>query len=144
MGFFFAQTLMINSKSFCPVILLFLLLLLVSSSSSLQTKLVKTTAGSVDVPAAARTSFQVFYIKNTSPFFLDGQREPIGINKKRRNKTKTTMMMRRKNIKNMERSRPNFSGMLPKGFVPPSGSSPCHNENPNSVVFFCDLGSSKP
>nr|GLL30217.1 hypothetical protein MIMGU_mgv11b022189mg [Ipomoea trifida] len=29
-----------------------------------------------------------------------------------------------------------FSAMLPKGFVPPSGSSPCHNTYPNSVTFF--------
>ncbi|XP_010439870.1 PREDICTED: uncharacterized protein LOC104723237 [Camelina sativa] len=33
-----------------------------------------------------------------------------------------------------------FSVMLPKGFVPPSGSSPCHNQNPNSATtLFCDL-----
>ncbi|CAH8306395.1 unnamed protein product [Eruca vesicaria subsp. sativa] len=33
-----------------------------------------------------------------------------------------------------------FSVMLPKGFVPPSGSSPCHNQNPNSATtVFCDL-----
>nr|GMD09745.1 Proteasome subunit alpha type-5 [Ipomoea batatas] len=31
-----------------------------------------------------------------------------------------------------------FSAMLPKGFVPPSGSSPCHNTYPNSVTFFCN------
>ncbi|KAL0727599.1 hypothetical protein Bca4012_023692 [Brassica carinata] len=33
-----------------------------------------------------------------------------------------------------------YSAMLPKGFVPPSGSSPCHNQNPNSATtLFCDL-----
>ncbi|KAA0052545.1 hypothetical protein E5676_scaffold255G008990 [Cucumis melo var. makuwa] len=34
-----------------------------------------------------------------------------------------------------------FSVMLPKGFVPPSGSSPCHNENPqsSSLAFYCHL-----
>lgn len=33
-----------------------------------------------------------------------------------------------------------FSVMLPKGFVPPSGSSPCHNQNPNSATTLsCDL-----
>ncbi|XP_019189272.1 PREDICTED: uncharacterized protein LOC109183671 [Ipomoea nil] len=36
-----------------------------------------------------------------------------------------------------------FSAMLPKGFVPPSGSSPCHNTYPNSVTFFCDLSNAK-
>lgn len=30
-----------------------------------------------------------------------------------------------------------YRAMLPKGFVPPSGSSPCHNTYPNSVTFFC-------
>ena len=34
-----------------------------------------------------------------------------------------------------------FSAMLPKGFVPPSGSSPCHNEDPqsSSLAFYCHL-----
>lgn len=32
-----------------------------------------------------------------------------------------------------------YSAMLPKGYVPPSGSSPCHNTYPNSVTFFCHL-----
>ncbi|KAH7658070.1 hypothetical protein IHE45_17G062600 [Dioscorea alata] len=30
-----------------------------------------------------------------------------------------------------------FSGMLPRGFVPPSGSSMCHNNVPESINFFC-------
>ncbi|KAK4710819.1 hypothetical protein R3W88_005332 [Solanum pinnatisectum] len=30
-----------------------------------------------------------------------------------------------------------YTAMLPKGYVPPSGSSPCHNTYPNSVTFFC-------
>ena len=37
-----------------------------------------------------------------------------------------------------------FSAMLPKGFVPPSGSSPCHNENPEFVAFYCHLSATNP
>ncbi|KAK4399353.1 hypothetical protein Sango_1410800 [Sesamum angolense] len=46
-------------------------------------------------------------------------------------------IMKRKRINNLDARR--FSAMLPKGYVPPSGSSPCHNVYPNSVTFFCDL-----
>ncbi|KAG2238907.1 hypothetical protein Bca52824_089767 [Brassica carinata] len=51
-------------------------------------------------------------------------------------------MMTKKNSNGFNRPvRPDtFSAMLPKGFVPPSGSSPCHNQNPNSATtLFCDL-----
>ncbi|RID78106.1 hypothetical protein BRARA_A00960 [Brassica rapa] len=51
-------------------------------------------------------------------------------------------MMTKKNSNGFNRPvRPDtFSVMLPKGFVPPSGSSPCHNQNPNSAsTLFCDL-----
>ncbi|KAL6546388.1 hypothetical protein OROMI_022109 [Orobanche minor] len=48
----------------------------------------------------------------------------------RKNKSETT-----KNNNNIDARR--FSAMLPKGYVPPSGSSPCHNLYPNSVTFFC-------
>ncbi|XP_023633851.1 uncharacterized protein LOC111829322 [Capsella rubella] len=47
------------------------------------------------------------------------------------------MMAKRSNGLNRQDA---FSVMLPKGFVPPSGSSPCHNQNPNSATtLFCDL-----
>ncbi|PIN04679.1 hypothetical protein CDL12_22787 [Handroanthus impetiginosus] len=46
--------------------------------------------------------------------------------------------LKRKRMKKLDHSR-TFSAMLPKGYVPPSGSSPCHNLYPNSVTFFCDL-----
>ncbi|KAM7524989.1 hypothetical protein LguiA_014891 [Lonicera macranthoides] len=73
----------------------------------------------------------LFYIKNTTPIFLDKQALNNNVKKKR---------MRIKRKKNHHRldSRA-FSAMLPKGFVPPSGSSPCHNDHPNSVTFFCEL-----
>ncbi|WOL09102.1 hypothetical protein Cni_G17855 [Canna indica] len=31
-----------------------------------------------------------------------------------------------------------FSAMLPRGFVPPSDSSWCHNDTPESVQLFCE------
>ncbi|CAN8274644.1 unnamed protein product [Cochlearia groenlandica] len=57
---------------------------------------------------------------------------------------KTTMMTKKKSYSNgfnrPVRPVDIFSVMLPKGFVPPSGSSPCHNQNPNSVnTLYCDL-----
>ncbi|KAL6567303.1 hypothetical protein OROGR_000971 [Orobanche gracilis] len=68
-----------------------------------------------------------------------------------RRRTKETFLNIRKNKnhggtvlrKNKSRKTKNnidarrFSAMLPKGYVPPSGSSPCHNLYPNSVTFFC-------
>ncbi|GAV66440.1 hypothetical protein CFOL_v3_09950, partial [Cephalotus follicularis] len=79
---------------------------------------------------------QVLYIKNTKPFFLNKQ-EP------NENKMKTRMMMKRRKIKNYK-SRPNFTVMLPKGIVPPSGSSSCHNKYPDSVPSYCDLSVKEP
>ena len=120
-----------------------------SSSPSSSTHEVKLThRGSADVEAV---QYRLFYIKNTTPFYnVDRVKRSTNRvvptsskNIKRKNiKKKTTMMMRRKKIKNFETTSRPFSVMLPKGFVPPSGSSPCHNENPNSVVFFCQLAAS--
>ncbi|KAF8055138.1 hypothetical protein N665_1301s0013 [Sinapis alba] len=53
------------------------------------------------------------------------------------------MMTKKKSSNGFNRPvRPDtYSVMLPKGFVPPSGSSPCHNQiNPNSATtLFCHL-----
>lgn len=37
-----------------------------------------------------------------------------------------------------------FSAMLPKGNVPPSGSSSCHNDYPNSVASICTFSRNRP
>ncbi|KAJ8638966.1 hypothetical protein MRB53_015660 [Persea americana] len=50
--------------------------------------------------------------------------------------------LKKKNIKAMD-SRP-FTAMLPRGFVPPSGSSSCHNDIPNSMDFYCDESTTNP
>ncbi|XP_058726708.1 uncharacterized protein LOC131598091 [Vicia villosa] len=100
---------------------------------------------------------QVFYLKNANPnadppTFLSRQ-ERIKKRRMNRNKNNKNVMMkkhrkhRKKKIvknKNMMKSPGPFSVMLPKGFVPPSGSSPCHNDQPNSMSFHCHLSSSQP
>jgi hypothetical protein len=98
----------------------------------------------------------VFYLKNTDqpPMFLNKQER---IKKMRMNRNKNKNMMkkqskqrkqrthRKKMVKNKMISPKPFSVMLPKGFVPPSGSSPCHNDQPNSVnSFHCYLASTEP
>ncbi|PON43756.1 hypothetical protein TorRG33x02_333120 [Trema orientale] len=114
-----------------------------SSSPSSTSHEVKLGAGQGGGATGVR--YRVFYLKNTTPFHntdrVRGDHQVVVVpttnNKKNKNK-KTTTILKRKKVKNLETtSRPAFSVMLPKGFVPPSGSSPCHNENPNSVVFFC-------
>jgi hypothetical protein len=97
---------------------------------------------------------QVFYLKNTDqpPMFLNKQER---IKKMRMNRNKNKMKKqskqrkqrthRKKMVKNKMVSPKPFSVMLPKGFVPPSGSSPCHNDQPNSVnSFHCYLASTEP
>ncbi|KAB1221328.1 hypothetical protein CJ030_MR2G005425 [Morella rubra] len=123
-----------NFKSFCVCLFLFLFLVLINAScTSTSSSHEIQPQAAADVPPV---HYHVFYIKNTKPFVLNKQDHDLG--KKRRSKKK----MRRKKIKNIN-SRP-FSVMLPKGFVPPSGSSPCHNEYPNSVTFFCEFSTAKP
>ncbi|KAL3376880.1 hypothetical protein AABB24_003348 [Solanum stoloniferum] len=51
-------------------------------------------------------------------------------------KTRTLKLKNRSSSENWNRKR-TYTAMLPKGYVPPSGSSPCHNTYPNSVTFFC-------
>ncbi|XP_021834213.1 uncharacterized protein LOC110774003 [Prunus avium] len=124
------------------LILILLLLLLHSPSSSALISSFSSSSSSHEIqhkpPSDASTAtaaqYRVFYIKNTTPFPLDKQDQLSKKHRKMRHKQKK----RRKKTNNNFKSRP-FSVMLPKGFVPPSGSSPCHNGYPNSVVFFCDL-----
>ncbi|KAL5097187.1 hypothetical protein RYX36_001514 [Vicia faba] len=104
---------------------------------------------------------QLFYLKNVNPnaeppMFLSRQ-ERIKKRRMNRHKTNKNMMMKKhrkhrkkkivknKNMNMMKSPTPRpFSVMLPKGFVPPSGSSPCHNDQPNSMSFHCHLSSSQP
>ncbi|KAM5587688.1 hypothetical protein ABKV19_006230 [Rosa sericea] len=83
--------------------------------------------------ATTTAQHQVFYVKNTTPFLLDRQQRRLTKNHKKR------AGKRNKNPTKKFKNNGPFSVMLPKGFVPPSGSSPCHNGNPNTVVVFCDI-----
>ncbi|KAF3658629.1 putative agamous-like MADS-box protein AGL62-like [Capsicum annuum] len=90
-----------------------------------------------------------YMIKNSEPpYFMKtqtGEGGGQGLMTTTKMKTKKKMKTRTLNLKNRESSPDNwsskrtYSAMLPKGFVPPSGSSPCHNTYPNSVAFFCQL-----
>lgn len=110
---------------------------------------------------AAEAQYQVFHIKNTAPFFLDrqspaagrphrpikpstaAQRTRINSSKnKKRIKTASSgtsspvpiKKKKKKTKKGSSTARP-FSVMLPKGLVPPSGSSPaCHNDKPDTQL----------
>ncbi|KDP37964.1 hypothetical protein JCGZ_04607 [Jatropha curcas] len=119
-------------KLFCPFI--FFLFLVISNFVFPSTSHGIQPKTSPKEPA----QYQVFYIKNAQPFFLDDNEGLI--NKKKKNKKGKVVKKRRKQIKNFKTRA--FSVMLPKGFVPPSGSSPCHNEKPTSrLTFHCDLSS---
>ncbi|KAE8688651.1 Alpha-mannosidase 3 isoform 1 [Hibiscus syriacus] len=122
---FFNQTL---NHFFALLFIFFAFLLLSFSSSSASCNEIRpkinTTYPSDRPPAAG---YQVLRIKNTTPFLNKPER---GFEKKRKRK----MMKRRKiNMDNNFKTRP-FTVMLPKGFFPPSGSSPCHNDKPDSAV----------
>ncbi|CAI9773275.1 unnamed protein product [Fraxinus pennsylvanica] len=118
-----------NRKNFNIFISLVLLLALMMSftypSELHETQ--PTAAPSMAPPA----KYQKFDVKKSTPFFLNKQgrqnKKVKGLNRKE---------MKKKNAKP-------FLVMLPKGFVPPSGSSPCHNLYPNSVTFFCALSTER-
>ncbi|WVY94708.1 hypothetical protein V8G54_033796 [Vigna mungo] len=129
-------------KCMCTITLfiLFLLSYTVSSSSS-------STLAEIQHPNPSPTitppqHYQMFYLKNTPYTTPFTKQERL---KKRRTRRNKNMMRHRKKIlsKNMHQSRDSqrFSVMLPKGYVPPSGSSPCHNDQPNTVSssFHCHL-----
>ncbi|MCD7449119.1 hypothetical protein HAX54_049481 [Datura stramonium] len=95
-------------------------------------------------------------IKNAEPphYFLKKQITGGGLitTNNNSNKKKKKMKTRALNLKKSSREKGTssdwsrkrtYSAMLPKGFVPPSGSSPCHNTYPNSITFFCHLISPK-
>lgn len=126
MGFNRSQTL----KYFFTLIFFFLSFISVSCSPPCRHDQIQptTTSPSINKPPVTRN--QVLYAKKTRPFFINNQER---------------YKKRKKNTKNLTSRPAPFSVMLPKGFVPPSGSSPCHNMKPDLVAFYCDLSTaSKP
>lgn len=123
-------------KIFSVLLVIIILLFSVASSSS------SSEDQPIPAPATA-TYYRVYHMKNTTPYFLKNKQAQQW----RRNKKKKAMEYYRKKMKGssyIDIDTRAFSTMLPKGFVPPSGSSPCHNDFPNSITFFCQLSSQKP
>ncbi|KAL7211449.1 hypothetical protein ACSBR2_014336 [Camellia fascicularis] len=114
--------------------ILILLLLFISSSSYASPS--SSHEVNANPPSTIPSQNREFLIKHTSPFMLSKQEHT----KKKKSMERRTM--KRKKTKNFN-SRA-FSAMLPKGFVPPSGSSSCHNGNPNSVTLDCYFSNPQP
>ncbi|KAG2689019.1 hypothetical protein I3843_09G119600 [Carya illinoinensis] len=114
----------------CTVLFLFLLLGTSGFPSPVSSREIQPKVLPHEVPA---DQYQEFYVKNTDTFAMNGEQD---LRKKRRSSKKNIW---RKKIKKEKTSRP-FAVMLPKGFVPPSGSSPCSNKYPHSAraTFHCD------
>ncbi|KAK4271831.1 hypothetical protein QN277_020464 [Acacia crassicarpa] len=117
-------------KCLCTTLLIFLFIFLLSSSYSVSSspqQIQDQNDPSSSVPINPTTHhYQVFDLKNNDdPIFQER------FKKKHRKKKKATK-------KNLMKPR-SFSVMLPKGYVPPSRSSPCHNQYPTSMSFHCHL-----
>ena len=134
----------LNNQAFkCLCTTLFLLILIThtaySSPSSNQEIQPQNPSPSTTTSTLAHYH-QVFYLKNKDPtMFVTRQERAKKRMRINRNK-KMKHMRKKKMVKNLHQSRP-FSVMLPKGFVPPSGSLPCHNDQPTSMFssFHCHL-----
>lgn len=117
--------------------LIFLTLLLISSSF----KMISSAAPPPPPPT------REFKNKKTSSIFLTynkhhKRRQVLFANK---NKKRSETMKNNRNKDEVDRDDDRvFSVMFPKGIVPPSGSSSCHNDYPNSVASLCALSSRKP
>ncbi|KAF5736325.1 hypothetical protein HS088_TW14G00465 [Tripterygium wilfordii] len=110
-------------KLFCSLLcFLFLLIKSCSASSVLNNESIQP-----------KMDDRVLHMKKSKPFFLDKQEV------KKRMKMRLKSKRDRNTMKEFKTS--TISAMLPKGFVPPSGSgTPCHNRKPNSAfTFYCDL-----
>ncbi|KAI3741595.1 hypothetical protein L1987_59269 [Smallanthus sonchifolius] len=99
-------------------------------------------------PPSPPPNYAVIKKRKTSSLFFsfskdDGRRRIMFANMKKRR----TQKMKNGNKNNeIEFGWDNrvFSAMLPKGNVPPSGSSSCHNDYPNSVASICTFSRHRP
>ncbi|XP_022714567.1 uncharacterized protein LOC111274211 [Durio zibethinus] len=112
-------------KQFFAFLLILFAFFLISSSFPASCNEILPKINTHDPSNQPAAAYRVLRVKNTTPVFLNKPE----FDKKRKRK----MMKRRKFNKNNFKTRP-FFVMLPKGFVPPSGSSPCHNDKPDSSV----------
>ncbi|GAB4840616.1 hypothetical protein Ancab_021387 [Ancistrocladus abbreviatus] len=107
-------------------------------------------------PSTMPPSYQLMYVKNTRPYVLNhnnnidqqfnmGSRSKKKKKKMVRNLNKKRWKARKNAVNDIGDASRAFSVMLPKGFIPPSGSSSCHHDYPNSVSFYCgDSSANKP
>ncbi|KAI3495426.1 hypothetical protein L1887_37766 [Cichorium endivia] len=97
-------------------------------------------------PPPRPPTYSVIKNKKTSSTFLiyskHHKRRQVLFTNKNRKRSETTKNSKNKYV--VDRDDKVFSVMLPKGNVPPSGSSSCHNDYPNSVASLCALSSRKP
>ncbi|KAG7542384.1 hypothetical protein ISN45_Aa07g023700 [Arabidopsis thaliana x Arabidopsis arenosa] len=145
-------------KSFIVSLILTLVFLISPSSSSSNQETKVSTQKTEAYLNGNESPHQLVYIKKTTPFILNRRLQRNHHHRRRRydhhyyfyyrhTLRRRGLHHRADNFKNKKSNglnrpvRPDtFSVMLPKGFVPPSGSSPCHNQNPNSATtLFCDL-----
>ncbi|ESQ55576.1 hypothetical protein EUTSA_v10027023mg [Eutrema salsugineum] len=147
-------------KCFIVSLILTLVFLISPSSSNQETRRVSTQEKNTYLNGYEESPHQLVYIKKTTPFILNPRQRDhhrrlrynhhyyyYRHNIRRRGlefhrRADYFKMMIKKSNNGLNRPvRPDiFSVMLPKGFVPPSGSSPCHNQNPNSATtLYCDL-----
>ncbi|WOL14159.1 hypothetical protein Cni_G22939 [Canna indica] len=124
------------------LLLLFLFLsLLLSSSLSLPLPAQVGTAASPGLVHGRRGGSQVIHVMKPRPWpSLSGvhydERHPTAMQNRKRRRAR-----RRKKKKGhvvYDLGARSFSAMMPRGFVPPSDSSWCHNEAPRAVGFFCE------
>lgn len=147
-------------KSFIVSLILTLVFLISpSSSSSSSNQETRVSTQKTETYLNGNESpHQLVYIKKTTPFILNRRqrdhhhrlrynhhyyyyyRHSLRRRGLRHRVDNFKMMTKKSNSLNRPVRPDTFSVMLPKGFVPPSGSSPCHNQNPNSATtLFCDL-----
>ncbi|CAA3015848.1 Hypothetical predicted protein [Olea europaea subsp. europaea] len=125
-----------NHKTLKVCICLLLILALMVSITYPSRLLERETQLTAPPPVAQPAKYRKFYVKYSTPSFLNKEgrqnKKDMGLNRKK---------MKRKKIKNFNANP--FLVMLPKGSVPPSGSSPCHNLYPNSDTVFCALSTER-
>ncbi|KAL1222936.1 hypothetical protein V5N11_013407 [Cardamine amara subsp. amara] len=142
-------------KSFIVFFILTLVFLISPSSSFSNQETRLSTQKTQTYLKGEESPHQLVYIKKATPFILNRRQRDhyrrlrynhhhqyyyYRHNLRRRDLHHRANYFKMKAKKSNGLNRPvrpdTFSVMLPKGFVPPSGSARCHNQNPNSANTF--------
>ncbi|CAA7042775.1 unnamed protein product [Microthlaspi erraticum] len=148
-------------KSFIVSLILTLVFLISPSSSSSSKQETRASTQKIETSLNGdESTHQLVYLKKMTPLILNRRQRDHHLRRRyNRNYYYYRHIIRRRGLQFHHRAdyfkmmtkkssngfnrpiRPDtFSVMLPKGFVPASGSSPCHNQSPNSATtLFCDL-----